>query len=98
MGVDQRSRTATPRQQTRKPVLPKDDFGVGNMMAVIEYRAARPKPTVPPLDPVDEILFGRPIDTAALHPEVRNIYAASFKELEEVDKVCSTSVYHCELH
>lgn len=80
-----RSMTATPRQ-ARRPVLLKDDFGVGHMMAVIEYRATQAKVPLAPLDPVDEMLFGRPMDAAALHPDVRDIYAASFKELEDVDK------------
>lgn len=48
------------------------------------------KPELPPLDPVDELLFGREIDVNSLHPQIRDIYASSFKELEEMDNVSSS--------
>jgi hypothetical protein len=80
---------ATPRSQPRRwPVIPKDDFGHAQMMAMIEYKGWRPKPPVVPLDPVDELLFGAPLDLDSLHPQVRDIYASGFKQLEEMDKVC----------
>jgi hypothetical protein len=84
--------------------MPKDDFGIENMMAVIECRAALMtqqgqtasqiyiKTPLPPLDPVDEILFGRTIDLESLHPRVRDIYAGGFKQLEEMDKACHTFI------
>ncbi|KAK0448183.1 hypothetical protein EV421DRAFT_1786212 [Armillaria borealis] len=72
----------------RRPFLPKDDFGVSNMLAVIEYRASKSAAApLPPLDPVDEMLFGRPIDATNLHPKIREIYAGSFKQLAEMDKI-----------
>lgn len=72
----------------RRPFLPKDDFGVSNMLAVIEYRASKSAAApLPTLDPVDEMLFGRPIDATNLHPKIRDIYASSFKQLAEMDKI-----------
>lgn len=69
-------------------VLPKDDFGLTQMLAIIENRAMPSRrPELPPLDPVDALLFGRDIDLNALHPQIRDIYAGSFKELEEMDIV-----------
>ena len=58
------------------------------MMAIIEYKASKPKVTPRPLDPVDELLFGAPLDLESLHPQAREIYASGFKQLEEMDKVC----------
>ena len=40
-----------------------------------------------PLDPVDELLFGREIDQEKLHPKIREIYSPAFKQLEEMDDV-----------
>ena len=79
---------ATPRSQQRWPVIPKDDFGHAHMMAIIEYKGLRPKQPIPPIDPVDQLLFGAPLDLDSLHPQVRDIYASGFKQLEEMDKVC----------
>ncbi|KAL7281958.1 hypothetical protein ACG7TL_003425 [Trametes sanguinea] len=95
-------RTATPSsprgpmpsaQQTRdekpKLVLPKNDFGLNEMMAVIEMRAALNNNKIPehtPLDPVEEMLFGRPLDKESLHPQIRDIYADTFAQLEEMDQ------------
>ena len=69
-------------------MIPKDDFGYAHMMAIIEYKGSRPKQPILPLDPVDELLFGAPLDLDSLHPQVRDIYASGFKQLEEMDKVC----------
>ncbi|RDB20253.1 hypothetical protein Hypma_012584 [Hypsizygus marmoreus] len=78
---------ATPKPQQRRLVIPKDDFGVAHMLTIIEYKDAQPKVALPPLDPVDALLFGRPIDTQSLHPQVREIYAPAFKQLEELDRM-----------
>ena len=87
--VKENTPIATPRSQPRRwPVIPKDDFGHAHMMAIIEYKSLRPKQPVLPLDPVDELLFGAPLDLNSLHPQVRDIYASGFKQLEEMDKVC----------
>ncbi|KAG6917945.1 hypothetical protein DXG01_000383 [Tephrocybe rancida] len=78
-------------QQQRRPVIPHDDFGVAHMLTIIEYKDAKPKTPLPPLNPVDALLFGRPLDLQALHPQIRDIYAPTFKQLEEMDKVCDTT-------
>ncbi|KAI0751702.1 hypothetical protein C8Q80DRAFT_1098762 [Daedaleopsis nitida] len=70
-------------------VLPKNGFGLNEMMAVIEMRASLSgkRTEREPLDAVEEMLFGRPVDAAALHPEIRNIYASTFRQLEEMDEI-----------
>lgn len=94
------SRSKSQSQPARRHIIPKDGFGIENMMAVIECRAALMthqgqtasqtyiKTPLPPLDLADEILFGRPVDLESLHPRVRDIYAGGFKQLEEIDKAC----------
>jgi hypothetical protein len=77
------------------PVIPKDDFGISHMMAIIEYKAAQAKiqeneargEKEKDVDVVDERLFGRPVNIDQLHPQVRDIYESGFKMLEEMDKV-----------
>jgi len=51
------------------------------------FQAFAKSSTLSPLDPVDAILFGRPIDVESLHPLVRDVYASGFKQLEEMDKL-----------
>ncbi|KAJ7497182.1 hypothetical protein FB451DRAFT_219965 [Mycena latifolia] len=88
-------RTPTPKaqqqQQQQQPqkrlLIPKDDFGVSHMMAVIEFRASVPRKALPPLDPVDEMLFGRPVDMGSLHPKLRDIYTDAFKQMDDMDKL-----------
>lgn len=77
----------TPKPHQRRLVLPKDDFGISHMLAIIESKASQPKNPLPPLSAAEELLFGRPIDAQALHPQVRDIYASAFKQLMEIDKV-----------
>jgi len=94
--VEERVKGYTPiaptRSQQRRPVIPKDDFGHASMMAIIEYKGLRPKQPTLPLDPVDELLFGAPLDLDSLHPQARDIYANGFKLLEEMDKVLDTYI------
>jgi hypothetical protein len=78
---------ATPRPQRKKPVIPEDDFGVAHMMAIIEYTGTTPKTTLPPLHPVDELLYGRKFDVESLHPAIKELYSDSFKKLDDMDKV-----------
>ncbi|KAJ7188395.1 hypothetical protein C8R46DRAFT_979491 [Mycena filopes] len=80
-------RTPTPKAQQKRLIIPKDDFGVSHMMAVIEVRGSTPRKPLPPLDPVDEMLFGRPIDMTSLHPKIRDVYADAFKQMDDVDKM-----------
>lgn len=77
----------TPKPQRRQVYLPKDDFGLSHMMTFIELVGSSPKPVVPTLDPVEELLFGRQLDMEKLHPQIRNIFSESVKELEVFDKV-----------
>ena len=86
--VQESTPIATPRSQKRWPVIPKDNFGHAHMMAILEYKGSKPKQPIPPLDPVDELLFGAPLDLDSLHPQVRDIYASGFEQLNEMDKVC----------
>ncbi|KAF8629760.1 hypothetical protein AX15_003283 [Amanita polypyramis BW_CC] len=102
------SRSKSQSQTSRRPIIPRDDFGIENMMAVIECRAAimtiqaqtAPQSekqsyfTAPlqPLDLVDEIFFGRPLDPESLHPRIRDIYAGIFKQLEEMDKLLDEAI------
>jgi hypothetical protein len=79
--------STTPRPQRKKPVIPDDDFGVAHMMAVIEYTGTAPKTTLPPLHPVDELLYGRKFDVESLHPAIKELYLDSFKKLDDMDKV-----------
>ena len=74
----------------RRIRIPKDDFGLSHMMAIIECKSSQPRAAMlpPPLHPADELLFGRPIDLEGLHPSVKEIYGPGFKQLEEFDKVC----------
>ena len=81
-------RSVTPKQKQKLPFFTKDDFGLSHMLAIIEYRGSNPPASLPVLDPVEKLLFGRPVDLEALHPQVREIYADSFKQLDDMDKVC----------
>lgn len=86
-----RAVTAAPKSQHPRLVIPKDDFGLAHMMAIIEYKALKPRKVEKPLDPVDALLFGRPVDLESLHPAAREVYGPEFKYLEEIDKVCVSS-------
>ena len=79
------------RQRKPKVTLPKDDFGVSHMMAIIELAGLQDKPPPPePVHPVDEMLFGRPIQMDELHPAIREIYAPTFKQLNDMDQASIT--------
>jgi len=87
------AKAATPRPRKPKVTLPKDDFGVSHMMAIIELAGLQDKPPPPePVHPVEEMLFGRaPIQMDELHPAIREIYAPSFKQLDEMDQASATA-------
>ncbi|KAJ7052482.1 hypothetical protein C8F01DRAFT_1221841 [Mycena amicta] len=80
-------RTPTPKAPQKQLLLPEDDFGVSRMMAVIQLRASAPRKAPLPIDPVDEMLFGRPLEVSSLHPKVREIYTGAFKYMDETDKL-----------
>ena len=68
--------------------IPNDDFGFDKMMAVIELRGKlQERAPLAPLDPADELLFGREVDLKAMHPRIRELYSDAVKDLEEMDKV-----------
>lgn len=79
----------TPKPQRKRPYIPKDDFGLSHMMTIIELAGSTNRAPVPPMDPVDELLFGRELDIESLHPQVKNIFSNSFKQLNAMDKVRS---------
>jgi hypothetical protein len=83
-----------PKPQRKRLYIPKDDFGLSHMMTIIQLSGSSPKPPVPPMDPVDELLFGRELDIESLHPQVRDIYAESFNQLEAMDKTLDDFL-HC---
>jgi hypothetical protein len=57
------------------------------MMAIIELAGLQDRPAPPPpVDPVDEMLFGRPINMEELHPAIREVYAPTFNQLDEMDQ------------
>jgi hypothetical protein len=87
--------TSTPKPYSRaRPALPKDDFGVSHMMAIVELAGLRGRaPPLPKLDAVDELLFGRAFDVESLHPLVREIYAPSFRQLDDMDRVRLFSMF-----
>ena len=70
-----------------KPFIPKDDFGLSNMLAVIELGGSVRATTPPPSDFVEEFFFGKKLDVESLHPAVQEIYSDSFKQLESMDAV-----------
>jgi hypothetical protein len=84
-----------PRQRKPKVTLPKDDFGVSHMMAIIELSGLQDKPApLPPLHPVDEMLFGRPLNLDELHPAIKEIYAPTLKQLDEMGQVSAACQQH----
>lgn len=57
------------------------------MMAIIELAGLQDKPPPPePMHPIDEMLFGRSINVDELHPAIRDVYAPTFKQLNEMDQ------------
>ncbi|KAG6811179.1 hypothetical protein H0H92_008663 [Tricholoma furcatifolium] len=80
------------QQQLRRPLIPPNDFGIGHMLTIIEYKDVKAKSPLPPLDAADALLFGRPLDVQTLHPQIRDVYAPTFKQLDEMDKVRRASL------
>lgn len=76
----------------RTPLVMRDFFGVTDMMAIIEYTAndsMRRKAGAGEgeMDVVDKLLFGPRVNVDELHPRVREMFAGTLKQLEEMDKV-----------
>jgi len=49
-------------------MIPKDDFGHAQMMAILDYKSLRPKQPVPALDPVDEFVVRSSLGFGFLAP------------------------------
>ncbi|KAH0839483.1 hypothetical protein J3R83DRAFT_295 [Lanmaoa asiatica] len=75
------------RPPVRRPYISPDDFGVAQMLAIIEIAGTVVKPPEPTMHPVEEMLFGRSIEVQTLHPEIREIYSGAFQQLDEMDKM-----------
>lgn len=72
----------------KKLRIPKGEFGLTEMLAVIETRAMeRIPPPPPPLDEIDQLLFGPKLDIESVHPHLRDIYAPTIKKMAELDSV-----------
>ncbi|KAF9224512.1 hypothetical protein BS17DRAFT_779958 [Gyrodon lividus] len=82
------------RPPLKRPYIPKDDFGVSQMMAIIEIAGTVMKAQEPPLHPVEELLFGRSVEVQALHPDIREIYSGAFQQLDEMDKTLDEYLRH----
>ncbi|GJJ07842.1 hypothetical protein Clacol_002047 [Clathrus columnatus] len=74
----------------RSPLVMKGDLGVANMITVIELSAGvnsnsftKKKSSL--ADYVDD-LFGPTLDIEDLHPRVREMYAGTLKQLDEMDR------------
>lgn len=77
----------TPGTANRPPIILKDDFGLSNMMAVIEANAnAKKPPPPPPMSEVEELLFGSNLQLEDLHPAARDLFAPMFERMENVNK------------
>ncbi|KAG1731996.1 uncharacterized protein EDB91DRAFT_1206247 [Suillus paluster] len=89
-----RIETAPKPQIVKRPYIPKDDFGVSHMMAIIEIAGSAPKAPQTSVHPVDELLFGKPVDVMSLHPDIQEIYAGAFQQLDEMDKTLDEYLQH----
>ncbi|CAK5265339.1 unnamed protein product [Mycena citricolor] len=93
--LDDVSGHVSPAKLTQKRVaIPHDDFGVSHMMAIISLRGSVSRKPLAPLDTVDELLFGRPMDVTSLHPKIRSIYADAAKDLDDIDKLLDRYIYN----
>lgn len=72
----------------KKLRIPKGEFGLTEMLAVIETRAmANIPPPPPPLDDIDLLLFGPKLDIESVHPHLRDIYSGTFKKMADINSV-----------
>ena len=85
-------RSPTPTQAHRIRI-PKDEFGLTEMLAIIDTKAALGRePPPPPMDVVDKLYFGRKIDLEKLHPDIRDVYSGTLKKMDELDSVSVLTV------
>ena len=68
--------------------IPKDEFGLTEMLAIIDSKAVLTKPNLlPPIDDTDKLYFGQKVDLESVHPLVREVYAGTFKKMNDLDAV-----------
>ncbi|KAL5513124.1 BUD14 [Sanghuangporus vaninii] len=81
----------SPIQGAKRPRIPKGEFGLTEMLAVIHSKAMLGKEPAPPSpDEVDKLFFGTPIDPETVHPQIRDVYAGTFKKMKEIDMELDT--------
>ncbi|KAI5117770.1 hypothetical protein M0805_003589 [Coniferiporia weirii] len=72
--------------QPKRLRIPKDEFGLTEMLAIINSKASLGKQPPPPQpDEVDRLLFGTELDAESIHPQIRDVYAGTFKKMKELD-------------
>ncbi|KAF8510364.1 hypothetical protein BU17DRAFT_55443 [Hysterangium stoloniferum] len=80
-----------------RPLVVRNDFGVADMISIIELNAAAskrvPLTLPPPMDHVDEMLFGTRVNLEDLHPRVREMYGGTLKQLDDMDRVSWCSFF-----
>ena len=65
-------RNPTPTQAHRIRI-PKDEFGLTEMLAIIDTKTALSREPSPPTDVVDKLYFGRKLDLEKPHPDIRDV-------------------------
>ena len=81
----------SPIQGAKRPRIPKGEFGLTEMLAVIHSKAMLGKEPPPPSpDEVEKLFFGTPLDPETVHPQIRDVYAGTFKKMKELDMVRQT--------
>jgi len=79
-------KTQTPKSQPRLRVP--SNIGFDQMWQIIGVNAQLQRRERPdPLDPVDEMLFGRTLDVDKLHPVVQKAFGPMFSEMERIEKM-----------
>ncbi|EJD35956.1 hypothetical protein AURDEDRAFT_188539 [Auricularia subglabra TFB-10046 SS5] len=81
---------SVPANNRRPPlVLRESDFGVSRMVARIELLAATGKRSKPrirdPREDLDAAIFGTRVDLNELHPDLRDVYKDTFRQLDDLD-------------
>ena len=88
IGVFTRSlSSASPTQ--RVPVSSSDDFGLKNLMAIIDVRSRdwskKPK-KVEKVDEVQDLLYGKTVNWEGIHPEIKGCFVGTVERLDRFDK------------
>lgn len=80
--------SSQPSSQSKRPKIPKDEFGLTEMLAIIESKVSLSREPPPPaLDEVDRLLFGPKLDLETIHPQIREVYSGTLKKMEDLDNV-----------